>query len=206
VLDVAVRHRVGDLVLDVAFAASGITALTGPSGAGKTTILNIVAGLVRPDAGTVSFAGEVLEGPGRHVPPHRRGFGVAFQDHRLFPHLTVRQNLLYGAWFRRAGRGRLDEVTGLLGIGPLLTRRPRDLSGGERQRVALGRALLMGPRMLILDEPLAALDPARKAEVLPWLRAVCAGAGVPILYVSHAMDEITALAASVLRIEAGHVV
>jgi molybdate transport system ATP-binding protein len=200
-LDVALRHRQGDFTVEAAFRADGITALTGPSGAGKSTVLHVVAGLVRAE-GQVRFGDEVLAGPGIFVPPHRRRFGVVFQDHRLFPHLTVRGNLLYGA----PDDTGLARVVDLLGIDALLSRRPRDLSGGETQRVALGRALLSQPRMLLLDEPLAALDAARKAEVMPYLRAVCEGAGVPILYVSHSTDEIAALAGQVLRMEAGRLV
>jgi molybdate transport system ATP-binding protein len=197
-LEVAIHHRQGDFGVDVAFACDGITALTGPSGAGKSTVLHAIAGLIRAP-GRIAFGGEVLAGPAVWVPPHRRRFGLVFQDHRLFPHLTVKGNLLFGA----GGEDDLDRVVDLLGIGALLARRPRDLSGGERQRVALGRALLSRPRMLLMDEPLASLDAGRKAEVLPYLRVVCEGAGVPILYVSHAADEIGALAGRVLRMDGG---
>ncbi len=200
-LEVSLRHRQGDFTVEVDFTCDGITALTGPSGAGKSTVLHAIAGLIRAP-GRIAFGGQVLTGPGTFLPPHLRRFGVVFQDHRLFPHLTVRGNLLYGA----PDDGGLARVTDLLGIAPLLPRRPRDLSGGERQRVALGRALLAEPRMLLMDEPLASLDAARKAEVLPWLRAVCAEARVPILYVSHSTDEIAALAGTVLKMEAGRLV
>jgi molybdate transport system ATP-binding protein len=199
-LEVSLTHRMGDFSLDVAFAATGVTALVGPSGAGKTSVINAVAGLLRPDAGRMVFDGQVLCAPGIWVPAHLRGFGVVFQEGRLFPHLTVRGNLIYG------GLHDWDAVIDMLGIGGLLDRRPAGLSGGERQRVALGRALLMRPRMLLLDEPLAGLDAARKAEILPYLERVRDTAGVPILYVSHADDEVARLAGRVVQMEAGRVV
>ena len=145
---------------------------------------------------------------GIDVPRHRRRIGYVFQDARLFPHLTVRRNLLYGRWFAPRGhrRGSLDEVVELLGIGLLLERRPGMLSGGERQRVAIGRALLAGPRLLLLDEPLASLDQARKAEILPYLDRLCREAGIPILFVSHALDEVARLATSMVLLSAGRVV
>jgi molybdate transport system ATP-binding protein len=199
-LEVSAQHRMGDFSLDVAFVAQGVTALVGPSGAGKTSVINAVSGLLRPDAGRIVFAGQVLCAPGVWVPAHQRGFGVVFQEGRLFPHMTVRGNLTYG------GVAGLDAVVDMLGIGGLLERRPAGLSGGERQRVALGRALVMRPRMLLLDEPLAGLDGARKAEILPYLERVRDEAGVPILYVSHAGDEVARLATCVVRMEAGRVV
>jgi molybdate transport system ATP-binding protein len=199
-LEVAIQHRMGDFMLDVAFAAQGVTALVGPSGAGKTSVINAVAGLLRPDKGRIVFDGQVLAGPGIFVPAHLRGFGVVFQEGRLFPHLTVRQNLVYG------GTQGLEAVVEMLGIGGLLERRPAGLSGGEKQRVALGRALLMQPRMLLLDEPLAGLDAARKAEILPYLERVRDESRVPILYVSHAGDEVARLAGHVVQMEAGRVV
>lgn len=204
-LEVRVQHRFGDFSLDVAFtAAAGLTAITGPSGAGKTSIINAVAGLFRPDAGEVRFQGDVLFGPGVWVPPHQRRFGYVFQEGRLFPHLTVRQNLRYGAWFAGGDAG-FDRVVDLLGIGALLARRPAALSGGEKSRVALGRALLAQPRMLLMDEPLASLDMARKAEVLPYLERV-RDAGTPVLYVTHAGDEVARLATQVVQIAGGKVV
>jgi molybdate transport system ATP-binding protein len=203
-LDVAITHRFGDFTLDVAFTApTGLTAITGPSGAGKTSIINAVAGLFRPDAGGVRFQDQVLFAPGVWVPPHRRRFGYVFQDARLFPHLTVRQNLRYGAWFT-GGAGDMAQIVDMLGIGGLLTRRPAALSGGEKQRVALGRALLTRPRMLLMDEPLASLDTARKAEILPYLERV-RDLGTPILYVTHAGDEVARLATTVIHIRDGRV-
>ncbi len=203
-LEVRIMHRFGDFTLDVAFnAPAGLTAITGPSGAGKTSIINAVAGLFRPDAGEVRFQDEVLFGPGVWVPPHKRRFGYVFQDARLFPHLTVRQNLGFGAWF--AGGGEMGPVVDLLGIGGLLSRRPAALSGGEKQRVALGRALLARPRMLLMDEPLASLDTARKDEILPYLERV-RDAGTPVLYVTHAGDEVARLATHVVHIADGRLV
>ncbi len=210
-LDVAVQHRFGAFTLDVAFTAGpGVTALIGPSGAGKSTVLAAVAGLVRPDGGVIRFGDQVLSvsgsefGPGVWVPPHKRRFGVVFQDARLLPHLSVAQNLRFGMRFAGVP-GDVAGTADMLGIGHLLARRPRDLSGGERQRVALGRALLAAPRLLLMDEPLAALDSARKAEILP-LIAGLKGQGVPILYVTHSEAEVEVLADRVVRLEGGRVV
>jgi molybdate transport system ATP-binding protein len=209
-LEVALRCHLGSLDLDVAFATrGGVTALFGRSGAGKTTVINGIAGLLRPDRGRVLLDGEPLLGTATSidVPRHRRRIGYVFQDARLFPHLTVRRNLLYGRWFApRAGRrGSLDEVVALLGIGHLLDRRPGALSGGEKQRVAIGRALLSAPRLLLLDKPLASLDQARKAEILPYLERLCREAGIPILFVSHALDEVTRLASDMVLLSRGQV-
>ena len=216
-LQVAIQHRFGDYTLDVAFTAgAGVTALVGPSGAGKSTVLAAVAGLITPDAGVIGFDDQTLSGPGVWVPAHKRRFGVVFQDARLLPHLTVAQNLRYGLRFASVTGGVTGDVMGdvtgdvmgtadMLGIAHLLARRPRDLSGGERQRVALGRALLAAPRLLLMDEPLAALDSARKAEILP-LIAGLKGQGVPILYVTHSEVEVEVLADRVVRLEGGRVV
>jgi molybdate transport system ATP-binding protein len=198
-LEVSLQHRLGEFALDARFAVSGVTALVGPSGAGKTSVINAVAGLLRPDAGRIVFDGQVLCDKGIWVPAHQRGFGVVFQEGRLFPHLNVRQNLTYG------GAHDLDAVVDMLGVRALLDRRPAGLSGGERQRVALGRALLMRPRMLLLDEPLSGLDAARKAEILPYLERIRDMAKVPILYVSHAGDEVARLANHVVQMEGGRV-
>ena len=210
-LDVDVKCVLGALDLDVHFASTGgVTALFGRSGAGKTTVINCIAGLLRPDRGRILLDGEPLLDTARgiDVPRHRRRIGYVFQDARLFPHLTVRRNLLYGRWFAPRGhhRGSLAEVVDLLGIGLLLERRPGMLSGGERQRVAIGRALLAGPRLLLLDEPLASLDQARKAEILPYLERLCREAGIPILFVSHALEEVTRLATTMVLLSAGRVV
>jgi molybdate transport system ATP-binding protein len=210
-VDVRLRHTFGGFTLDAAFTAPrGITVLFGRSGSGKTTIVNAVAGLLRPDEGRVAVDGVVLTDTGHrlHLPPHRRRIGYIFQEGRLFPHLSVRQNLRYGAWFAPKGAAREDlgRVVDLLGIGPLLDRRPGALSGGEKQRVAIGRALLSAPRLILADEPLAALDEARKAEILPYFERLRDEVAVPILYVSHAASEVARLATTVVAIEAGRVV
>lgn len=210
-LEVDLSSKLGALDLHIAFSApDGVTALFGRSGAGKTTIINCVAGLLRPDRGRVVLDGEPLLDTERRidVPRHRRRIGYVFQDARLFPHLTVRRNLLYGRWFapHRQRRGSLTEVVELLGIGHLLDRRPGTLSGGEKQRVAIGRGLLAAPRLLLLDEPLASLDQARKAEILPYLDRLCREAGIPILFVSHAPDEVARLATTMVLLSGGRVV
>ncbi|WP_291295497.1 molybdenum ABC transporter ATP-binding protein [Elioraea sp.] len=212
--DVMLRHSFGTdgFALDVAFRApaEGVTALFGPSGCGKSTILAAIAGLLRPREGRIALDGTVLLDTARGiaVAPERRRCAVVFQDARLFPHLSVETNLRYG--LRRAPRDAegpgVDEVVALLGIGHLLARRPGRLSGGERQRVALGRALLARPRLLLMDEPLAALDAARRAEVLPFLARLRDAACLPILYVTHALDEVDALADELVLIDAGRVV
>jgi len=210
-IETALRHRLGAFRLDLAFAsAARVTALFGPSGSGKTSIVNAVAGLSRPDWGYVRVDGATLVDTeaGVFVPPHRRRIGVVFQEARLFPHLTVRQNLLFGRWFTpRAERtGDLAQVVEMLGIGPLLARRPGALSGGETQRVAIGRALLASPRLLVMDEPLASLDEARKQEILPYLERLRDEARVPIVYVSHSRVEVSRLAGEVVLLEDGRVV
>jgi molybdate transport system ATP-binding protein len=209
-LEVALATRLGSLDLDVDFRADDrVTALFGRSGAGKTTVVNAIAGLMRPARGRIVFDGEPLldTAAGIDVPRHRRRVGYVFQDARLFPHLTVRRNLLYGRWFAgsRQRRGSLGEVVELLGIGHLLDRRPGALSGGEKQRVAIGRALLAAPRLLLLDEPLASLDQARKAEILPYLDRLCREARIPILFVSHALDEVARLASTMVLLSGGRV-
>jgi molybdate transport system ATP-binding protein len=189
-------------------APAGITALFGPSGAGKTSIVNAIAGLLRPDRGRVTQDGEVLTDTAvrLHLPPHRRRIGMVFQDARLFPHLSVRQNLTYGRWFARAPGPDFDRIVALLDIAPLLARGTHGLSGGERQRIALGRALLSAPRLLLLDEPLAALDAARKAEILPYLERLRDETRLPMLYVSHALDEVARLATTLVLLQHGKVV
>jgi molybdate transport system ATP-binding protein len=209
-LSVDIRCAFPGFRLEAAFEApAGVTALFGRSGSGKTTVVNAVAGLLRPEAGRIVADGATLYDGARGVflPPHRRRIGYVFQDARLFPHLTVRRNLAYGRWFApRGARGPdFDAVVGMLGIGHLLDRRPGRLSGGERSRVAIGRALLAAPRLLLMDEPFAALDEARKAELMPYLERLRDAATVPILYVSHAAPEVARLATTVVLLDAGRV-
>lgn len=210
-LEVAVQHRMGAFDLDVSFEApAGVTVLFGRSGSGKTSVINAVAGLVRPDRGRIAVSGRVLLDTARGVslPPHRRRIGYVFQDGRLFPHLNVRGNLTYGTRFapKGAARADIDEVVEMLGIGALLDRRPGALSGGEKQRVAIGRALLSAPDLILADEPLAALDEARKAEILPYFERLRDVVSVPILYVSHSASEVARLATTVVALDNGEVV
>ncbi|CUH49021.1 molybdenum ABC transporter ATP-binding protein [Ruegeria atlantica] len=210
-LSVRLQHELPDLKLDLSFdAPPGVTVLFGRSGSGKTTIVNAVAGLVKPMAGRVAVDGWELfdTAQGLWLPPHKRRLGYIFQEGRLFPHLTVRQNLFYGKWFAPKGARREspDKVIEMLGIGHLLNRRPSGLSGGEKQRVAIGRALLASPRLILADEPLAALDDARKAEILPYFERLRDEVSVPILYVTHSAAEVARLATSVVALQQGKVV
>ncbi len=208
-LSVDISHHLGPLDLQIAFEAPrGITALFGRSGTGKTTVVNAVAGLLRPDAGRIQLSGQTLfdASTGIWLPVHKRRLGYVFQDGRLFPHLSVRQNLTYGQRFAPVRAGpTLDEVSDLLGITGLHDRRPGALSGGEKQRVAIGRALLSRPELLLMDEPLAALDAARKEEILPFLERLRDHTDVPVLYVSHSVAEVARLATTVVVLEAGRV-
>jgi molybdate transport system ATP-binding protein len=202
-LRVRIRHAFPGFALDVDLTAPpGLTCLFGRSGSGKTTIINAVAGLLRPDEAEITLDGAALH----DLPPHRRRVGYVFQDGRLFPHMTVARNLTYGARVRRLPLNDFDRIVGLLGIGALLERRPAALSGGEKSRVAIGRALMSGPRILLMDEPFAALDEARKAEILPYVEALRDEIGLPILYVSHALPEVARLATTIAVIEAGRLV
>ncbi|MDE1145493.1 MAG: molybdenum ABC transporter ATP-binding protein [Azospirillaceae bacterium] len=209
-LDVALRQGAFDLQAQVT-AGPGLTVLFGQSGSGKSTLIDLVAGLRRPDRGRIVMGGVPLvdTSAGLWLPPHRRRVGYVFQEARLLPHLTVRQNLLYGRWFARrhltADAPTLEGVADLLGIAPLLARRPAALSGGEKARVALGRALLAAPRILLMDEPLAALDERRKAEILPYLERLRDQVGLPILYVTHAVAEVARLATTVVMVDQGRV-
>jgi len=209
-LAIDIQHRLGDFLLDARFeTGSGLIALFGRSGSGKTSIVNVIAGLIRPEQGRVTIDGVALVDTARgvFVPRHRRRLGYVFQEGRLFPHLTVQQNLLYGRWFAPPGERRddLDRVVDLLGIGALLERRPGRLSGGEKQRVAIGRALLANPRLLLMDEPLASLDEARKAEILPYIERLRDQSRVPIVYVSHSIAEVVRLASTVVLLSEGKV-
>ena len=210
-LRVDVSKQLGELAIEASFRSEGrVTGLFGASGAGKTSLINMIAGLLRPDRGVIAIDDEVLDDTaGRvHVPAHRRRIGYVFQDMRLFPHLDVRQNLDYGRRMNRLAEdsAQRNRVTGLLDIGHLLDRRPGRLSGGERQRVALGRALLAQPRLLLLDEPLGSLDDERKEEVLPYLVRLRDEAGVPMVYVSHDADEMRQLATQVAVLRRGRVI
>jgi molybdate transport system ATP-binding protein len=204
------RLRLGAFQLDAAFTgAERVTALFGPSGAGKSTILRLIAGLLRPDEGRIVLAGRtVFDSAARiDIPARQRRVGLVFQDGLLFPHMSARQNLLYGPWIRRLPRpSSFDRTIEMLDIGRLLDRAPRHLSGGERQRVAIGRALLSDPAVLLMDEPVAAVDLERRAEILPYLSSLTEEFPVPLLYVSHAMEEIERLAQKVVRIREGRVV
>ncbi|MGH8131777.1 MAG: molybdenum ABC transporter ATP-binding protein [Steroidobacteraceae bacterium] len=210
-LRVSLVKRRDGFTLAATFAAPtpGVIALFGRSGSGKTTLVDILAGLIRPDEGEVELAGTVLTDTHRGiaVPAERRRIGYVFQDPRLFPHLTVAGNLRYG--LRRTTAHpqfiRFDEVLALLGLANLLRRRPHQLSGGERQRVALGRALLSQPRLLLLDEPLAFLDVARREDVLPYLERLRDRLSIPIVYVSHQFDEVLRLATHIVLMHAGSV-
>ena len=209
-LDVEVEKRLGDFSLSARFqSGNGVTAVFGPSGAGKTTLVNMIAGLVAPDRGRIAIDAAVLfdSAQGVDLPPHRRRIGYVFQEGRLFPHLSVAHNLDYGR--RMCGlppdRAQMARIVGLLDIGQLMERRPGKLSGGERQRIAIGRALLTRPRLLLLDEPLASLDIERKREILPYLERLRDAVGVPMVYVSHQAAELRRIATTVVRLKAGKV-
>jgi molybdate transport system ATP-binding protein len=188
----------------------GVVALFGPSGAGKTSVINMIAGLLTPDRGSIRIDDTILFDADKriNVPPHKRRIGYVFQEGRLFPHLNVRQNLDYGR--RMSGLPHdtvhFDNVAALLNIGQLLDRRPGKLSGGERQRVAVGRALLMRPRLLLLDEPMASLDAGHKREIMPYLVRLRDESGIPIVYVSHTAAEVRRLATTVVKLDDGKVI
>ena len=210
-LVVEARKQLGDFALNASFTSEGgATALFGPSGAGKTSIISMIAGLLRPDSGRIVLDDDVLfdQAARIDVPAARRRLGYVFQEGRLFPHLSVRHNLDYGRWMSGypSDPGVFGRVVELLDIGHLLDRRPGKLSGGERQRVAVGRALLMRPRLLLLDEPLASLDAARKREILPYLERLRDEARVPLIYVSHNAVELRRIATRIVQLDAGTVV
>lgn len=211
-LTVNVEKRLGaaHFALDAEFQSEGrVTALFGRSGAGKSTLVNLIAGLLRPDRGTIRIDETTLfdDSAGIDVPIHRRRVGYVFQEARLFPHLSVGGNLLYGRRFaaRVDHWVTLEEIVDLLGIRALLERRPSSLSGGEQQRIAIGRALLSNPRLLLMDEPLASLDQERKGEILPYIERLRDRMSMPIVYVSHAVDEVSRLADTVVLLNAGKV-
>ena len=209
-IELEVEKRLGDFTLDAGFSAtaSGIIALFGPSGCGKTTLINLIAGLLRPDRGLIKIGEDTLFSSTAKIdlPPARRRIGYVFQEGRLFPHYSVRGNLGYGM---RKDQGKaaigFDAVVALLGLEPLLARRPGDLSGGEKQRVAIGRALLTQPKLLLMDEPLASLDEPRKEEIMPFIERLRDELHIPVIYVSHDMDEVVRLADTLVLMEAGKV-
>ncbi len=205
---VRIRHRFERITLDVDVSLEGgLTGLLGPSGSGKTSVLNVIAGLLRPDAAVVRLDDETIADTARNIwlPPHLRRIGYVFQESRLFPHLTVRQNLGFGRWFgrsRASGIG-LPEVVDLLGLEPLLSRHPSRLSGGEKRRVALGRALLSHPRLMLLDEPLGSVDVERRQEILPYLDRLIAELRLPMIYVTHDRAEIDTRADDIVLMHDG---
>jgi molybdate transport system ATP-binding protein len=209
-LSVDIRVSFPEFALDVAqeFAGDGITAVFGPSGCGKSTLLRSIAGFEPRAEGRVVFGGDVWMAGRHRVPPHRRGVGYVFQDARLFPHLTARGNLDYAE--RRAPGAAsgysFGDVVEVLDLAPLFDRRATQLSGGERQRVAIGRTLLARPRLLLMDEPLAALDTRRKGEILPYIARLRSAFGLPILYVTHALEEVTQLCDRIVALAGGRVV
>ena len=209
-LSVQVEKNLGSFSVNARFdSEGGVTALFGPSGAGKTSIINMIAGLMTPDSGRIAHDGVVLfdSAAGIDMKAAQRRIGTVFQDGRLFPHMSIRHNLDYGRWMGGYAKdpAAFAHAVALLDIGHLLDRRPGKLSGGERQRVAVGRALLMRPRLLLLDEPLASLDAGRKDDILPYLERLRDEAKVPMIYVSHDASEVKRIASRVVRIESGKV-
>ena len=209
-IDVRITRQLAAFTLDVTFKApsTGVTALFGASGSGKTSVVQAIAGVLRPDAGRIAIGDREFFDAGRGIdmPIHERRVGYVFQDARLFPHLSVRGNLDYG-YVRAKSERRFttDAVVELLGLADLLDRRTHRLSGGERQRVAIGRALLAQPSLLLMDEPLSSLDPPRKAELLPYIEGLRDRLGLPILYISHAFEEVVRLADHLVVMDAGRV-
>jgi molybdate transport system ATP-binding protein len=209
-IEVFAQTQLGDFGLEANFKSDArVTAIFGPSGAGKTSVINVIAGLLRPHRGRVVVDGAVLldTEAGIFLPAHRRRVGYVFQESRLFPHLSVRRNLLYGRFFasRQCRKVSFAEVVELLDLAGLLHRGTAALSGGERQRVAIGRALLASPRLLLMDEPLSSLDMKRKQEVMPFLERLRDQAGIPIVYVSHVLAEVEQLSGKIVLMSAGKV-
>lgn len=212
-IEVAVKATRGHFTLNATLSSTGgVTALFGPSGAGKSTMIAMIAGLIRPTTGRIVLNGRVLFDSAQriNIPPHRRHIGVVFQEDRLFPHLSVRQNLRYGEWFSKGFNKHrsvnLDEVIALLNLEPLLNREPSHLSGGEKQRVSLGRALLSSPDLLLMDEPLSNLDPLRRLEILPYLERLRDHKSIPMVYVSHTVEEVVRLADQVVVLDRGAII
>ncbi len=210
-MDIDIKGHAGSFDLDVAFsAASGVTAVFGRSGCGKSTLVNMIAGLSNPDEGTIRTNSRILfdTANGICLTPAQRRVGVVFQEPRLFPHMSIKRNLTFASWAgkRPMNVDTLAQIVEMLGIEPLLDRYPATLSGGEKQRVAIGRALLSDPSVLLLDEPLSALDSARQQEIMPWLERMRDAAGIPIIYVSHAIEEVARLADTIVLMDKGKVV
>ncbi|CAK0747817.1 Molybdenum import ATP-binding protein ModC [Azospirillaceae bacterium] len=210
-LEIDVEKRLGDFHIHARFTtSSGVTALFGPSGSGKSALMAMISGLIHPDFGHIRAGSTTLFDQTRriNIPAHKRRLGCVFQDSRLFPHMTVQRNMLYSLWFSsdRATTTQFEAVTDLLDVRELLDRRPADLSGGERQRVAIGRALLSNPHRLLMDEPLSALDRGRKNEILPYLERLRDEIRLPILYISHALEEVMRLADSMALIDHGRII
>jgi len=209
---VNLQRQQGTCCIDVAFQSDehGITALFGPSGSGKSSIINMVAGLLPPDSGSIFVCGRCLfdSAQGVNLPPEARKVGYVFQESLLFPHISVQANLLYGRRRNQNGENGVDfdQVVNLLGIQHLLSRKPKTLSGGEKQRVAFGRAVLANPDILLMDEPLTSLDGARKEEMLPFIKELNTCFNIPIVYVSHSLEEILALTNTVIRLANGTIV
>jgi len=211
-MQVELRRQQGNCLIEVAFQSDegGLTALFGPSGAGESSIINMVAGLITPDQGRIFIRRRCLfdSSRGLNLPPEKRDIGYVFQDGLLFPHLSIKGNLLYGRNRNPLSRNSpdLDQVVNLLDLRPLLARKPKNLSGGEKQRVAFGRAVLSNPDILLMDEPLASLDAARKEEMLPFIKGLSAQFSLPILYVSHSLEEIRALTDNIIRLADGKII
>jgi len=210
-ISVEILERLGDFQLDARFVSAGrLTALFGPSGSGKSSVINFIAGLIKASDGKVTVDGRVLFDSDKRIsiPKHKRRIGYVFQEARLFPHLSVRQNLAYGRWFAPAEDRSTDskDVIALLGLEQILDRMPNLLSGGEKQRVAIGRALLSSPKLLLMDEPLASLDQARKSEIMPYIERLRDETKVPIIYVSHSVAEVARLATEIVVMSNGMVI
>ena len=208
-LEIAVTHTIGSFSLSLEFRSSAhLLAVGGPSGSGKTTLVNMISGLITPHSGMIRINGATVFDSDKkiNIPVHKRRIGYVFQDGRLFPHLNVRSNLVYGKWFTRQDSAiEFETVVKFLGLESLLSRGTAQLSGGERQRVAIGRALLSAPELLLMDEPLASLDQARKNDILPYIERLRDEIKIPIVYVSHNAQEIHRLADEILMLKDGTV-